>query len=332
MKILIISDLTSRQINGVVTTFQNTIKELEKRGYQVDEINADMFKGIPCPGYKEISLSLVTPKIIGRKIESLNPDYIHIATEGPIGIAARAYLKKHGQHWSSSFHTKFAEFVEAKIGFGASLVWKLLKWTYRNDSYILTTTDSMRTELVNRGFNSEKIKTWSRGVDPEIFEPEFTVPDETILLNVGRVSVEKGLEDFYNLDIPGRKIQVGEGLEFELYKSKYPDVEFVGPKFGQELAEYYRNASVMIFPSKVDTFGVVIIESMRTGTPVAAYPVTGPIDIIENGLNGHMDDDLETAVKKCLTIDRKTVYDNSSQYSWQSATDRFVSALVPRKD
>lgn len=331
MKILIISDLTDRQINGVVTTFQNTIKELRKRGYTVNELNADMFKNIPCPGYREIRLSFVTPGMIGKRIEALNPDYIHIATEGPIGVAARAYLKSLNDKWSSSFHTKFGEFIEAKIGFGSNLVWKFMRWCYKDDAFILTTTQSMKEELIERGFIGDRVRTWSRGVDTEIFKPKIAPPEETTLVNVGRVSIEKGLEDFYQLSIPGRKIQVGEGPELEIYKKKYPDVEFVGSKRGTELAEYYRNASVMVFPSKADTFGVVIIEAMRTGTPVAAYPVTGPIDIIQNGKNGFMDENLETAVKECLNINRQSVMYHSKQFNWKEATDKFVSALVPRK-
>ncbi|MCK9532591.1 MAG: glycosyltransferase family 1 protein [Gammaproteobacteria bacterium] len=331
MKILIISDLTSKQINGVVTTFQNTIKELKSRDYEVNEINADMFRSLPCPGYREIRLSSVTPKIIGQHIENFNPDYIHIATEGPIGLAARSYLRSIGDKWSSSFHTKFAEFVEAKIGFGANLIWKFLKWAYRDDAFILTTTSSMRDELVSHGFNRERIRTWSRGVDPDIFVPNPFGQKDLIFLNVGRVSVEKGLEDFYKLNLPGHKIQVGEGPELEKYKKKYPDVEFVGAKRGKELAAYYRNASVMVFPSRADTFGVVIIESMRCGTPVAAYPVTGPIDIIQNGKNGFMSENLSDAIDECLKIDRKKVLFNSNQYNWKDATDKFVKALIRRK-
>lgn len=330
MKILIISDLSSRQINGVVTTFQNTIKELRQRGFDVAEINSDQFKSLPCPGYREIRLSLVTPSMVGKMIEAINPEYIHIATEGPIGLASRQYLKSIDNRWSSSFHTKFAEFIEAKIGFGANIVWKFLKWAYKEDTFILTTTQSMKNELVDKGFDQTRIRTWSRGVDPEIFTPNLEKPSTPVFLNVGRVSVEKGLEDFYKMDLPGKKIQVGEGPELKKYQQRYPDVEFVGAKRGKELAEYYRNASVMVFPSKTDTFGVVIIESMRCGTPVASYPVTGPIDIIENSKNGMMNDDLRQAVFDCLNISRQSVLYNSKQYNWQDATDKFVNALISR--
>lgn len=329
MKILLISDLSKNQINGVLTTLENTTKILKLWGYEVDHINSDMFIGIPCPGYKEIKLSFVTPTIVGKKILKSKPDYIHIATEGPIGLAARRFLKKSGMKWTSSFHTKFAEFVEAKIGFGANAIWKLLKWVYRNDHFILTTTNSMKNELVDYGFNFDKIGTWSRGVDIEIFEPDNQGPVDRIFLNVGRVSVEKNLEEFYKLDLPGRKVQVGDGPELELYKKKYPNVEFVGSKTGKELAKFYQQSSVMVFPSLKDTFGVVIIESMRSGTPVAAYPVTGPIDIIQPGLTGYMNNDLSQAVNDCLAIPRSLVIEHSQEYTWESATTSFINSLIP---
>lgn len=330
MKILIISDLSRKQINGVLTTFDNTIKTLNEMGHDVLHIDADQFSGIPCPGYQEIKLSLITPNKIGKLIDQFDPEYIHIATEGPIGLAARMYLKRKKQNWTSSFHTKYAEFVEAKIGFGASTIWKWLRWVYKNDSFILTTTDTMKAELVNKGFDSEKIGTWSRGVDRDIFKSNPTPPSEPIFLNVGRVSVEKNLEEFYKLDLPGRKIQVGDGPELSLYQQLYPDVEFVGAKRGKELAEFYENASVMVFPSVKDTFGVVIIEAMSCGTPVAAYPVTGPIDIIEDGVTGVMNSDLEIAAIHCLTLDRNIVVENSKKFTWEAATELFVKSLIER--
>lgn len=329
MKILLISDLSKNQINGVLTTLENTAKILRLWGYEVDHINSDMFHGVPCPGYKEIKLSFVTSSKIGKKILEAKPDYIHIATEGPIGLAARRFLKRSGMKWTSSFHTKFAEFVEAKIGFGSKTVWKMLKWVYRNDQFVLTTTNSMKNELIEKGFIPDKIGTWSRGVDTEIFEPNDVKPIDNVFLNVGRVSVEKNLEEFYKMDLPGRKIQVGDGPELESYKKKYPDVEFVGSKTGKELAKFYQQASVMVFPSIKDTFGVVIIESMRSGTPVAAYPVTGPIDIIQDGLTGYMNDDISLAVIDCLSIPRSLVIENSQNYTWESATTSFVNSLIP---
>lgn len=329
---MIVTDAWYPQVNGVVTTFQNTIKELESRGYIVQVLHPGYFNTIPCPGYKEIRLSILPAARVDIHIRAFNPDYIHIATEGPLGLAARKVLKKKGERWSSSFHTKFAEYVESRIGFGANLVWKWLKHVYKNDSYVLTTTESMKSELIDRGFDGDKVITWSRGVDEDVFNihpyKERCYPP--IFMNVGRVSVEKNLEDFYKLDLPGKKYQVGDGPMLETYKAKYPEVEFLGAKFGSDLAHCYREADVMVFPSKSDTFGLVMIESMRCGTPVAAYPVTGPIDVIKNGQNGYMNDDLKQACLDCLEINPKTVVENSKQYTWKAATDRFVEALVRR--
>lgn len=331
---MIITDAWTPQVNGVVTTFQNTIKELEKRDYEITVIHPGLFWYIPCPGYKEIHLSLFPSSKLKSMIDTIDPDCIHIATEGPLGLAARKILKKRKERWSSSFHTKFAEYVESRIGFGANWVWKWLKWVYKDDTFVLTTTESMKAELIDRGFDQNKVVTWSRGVDEEIF---FKHPDKDrcyppIFMNVGRVSVEKNLEEFYKLDLPGKKYQVGDGPMLEIYKEKYPEVEFLGAKFGANLAHCYREADVMVFPSKSDTFGLVMIESMRCGTPVAAYPVTGPIDIIKNGLNGYMNEDLRQACLDCLKVEPNIVVENSNQYSWKSATDRFVNALVRRLD
>lgn len=332
--VMIVTDAWTPQVNGVVTTFQNTIKELESRGLQVTVIHPGLFNTIPCPGYKEIQLSILPSGKLNRLIDSLNPDCVHIATEGPLGLAARKILMKRKEKWSSSFHTKFAEYVESRIGFGADLVWKWLRWVYKDDAFILTTTETMKTELVDRGFDGNKVVTWSRGVDEHIFFKDQVNVSRIplIFMNVGRVSIEKNLEEFYNLDLPGKKVQVGDGPMLETYRTKYPEIEFLGAKFGSDLAQCYRDANVMVFPSRSDTFGLVMIESMRCGTPVAAYPVTGPIDVIKNGLNGYMSNDLKQACLDSLAIDPDTVVENSNQYTWKTATDRFIDALVIRWD
>lgn len=334
MKVLIITDAYAPQVNGVVTTLQNTIQELRNRGYDVEVLEPSMFNGFPCPGYNEIQLSFAWPSLIKKHIKTINPDMIHIATEGPIGLMARRVLRKLGMRWSSSFHTKFAEYVESRIGFGANLVWKWLRWVYRDDRTILVTTPSMKDELVQHGFNESRLVVWGRGVNEKIFKPDNKYDDtgahhgKPVWLNVGRVSVEKNLEAFYSMDLPGIKIQVGDGPAFESLKQKYPDVQFVGPKKGDELAHYYRMADVFVFPSKSDTFGLVMIESMRCGTPVAAYPVTGPIDVVENGLTGCLDDDLKKACEAALLVPRETVLENSTQFTWKNATDKFECSLV----
>jgi glycosyltransferase involved in cell wall biosynthesis len=337
MKILIVTDAFSPQINGVVTTLQNTMADLRSRGYQVFVLEPSMFVGFNCPGYNEIKLSIAWTSLIRKYLDEIKPDMIHIATEGPIGLMTRRVLRQRKQKWSSSFHTKFAEYVESRIGFGGKLVWKWLRWVYRDDCTILVTTPSMKDELIQHGFKTERLIVWGRGVDENVFHPDNKFTDDgnhhgnPIWLNVGRVSIEKNLEAFYCLDLPGRKIQVGDGPALDKLKEKYPNVEFVGSKKGAELAAYYRMADVFVFPSKSDTFGLVMIESMRCGTPVAAYPVTGPIDVVQNGKTGTLHDDLLQACNKALHIPRETVLDNSKEFTWKGATDKFLCALIQTK-
>lgn len=339
MKIMIVTDAWEPQVNGVVTTLQNTTRVLKAQGHEVYVAHPGLFFGIPCPGYPEIRLSLLAGPYLKTLLETWNPDKIHIATEGPLGLAMRKILRQRGERWSSSFHTKFAEYVEARVGFGSKLAWAWLKRTYRDDSFILVTTESMKEELASQGFDAKKLVVWGRGVDSNIFKPTIgwlnfypgaDLP-RPLYMNVGRVSVEKNLEAFYKLDMPGTKIQVGDGPMLETYKAKYPDVLFVGARKGEDLAQCYTNADVMVFPSKSDTFGLVMIEAMRCGCPVAAYPVTGPKDIVLNGKNGYMNEDLAMAVNLCSLIPRGDVLKYSEQFTWENATAKFVQTLVPRK-
>lgn len=329
-KIIIATDAFFPQINGVVTTLDNTKKELEKRGHEVYIICPSSFYTVKCPIYKEIDLSFPTMKSIEKIIDNFNPDFVHIATEWGIGIQTRRVLLSRNQQWSSSFHTRFPEYMEEKFGFGKELVWRAMRKIYRNDSVILSTTETMKNIMTENGLNSNKIKVWSRGVDENLVRRNLHIQgNRPVLLNVGRVSVEKNLEDFYKLDIDARKIQVGSGPMLDIYKEKYPSVEFVGPKKGTELFEYYANADAFIFPSKSDTFGLVMIEAMRCGLPVAAYPVPGPIDVIDENITGIMDVNLLKATKKALSMDKDIIFNSSKKYSWKNATDIFENNLVP---
>jgi glycosyltransferase involved in cell wall biosynthesis len=334
MRIMIVTDAWEPQVNGVVTTLKNTQEALKGLGHEVMVIHPAMFWNVPCPGYPEIRLSILARPFLSKMLDSWNPDKIHIATEGPLGLAMRKILTKRGEQWSSSFHTKFAEYIEARLGFGRDLAWRWLRSVYKRDKFILVTTESMKEEMVGHGFEADKMIVWGRGVDENVFYPNYDRQGPcwpAVLLNVGRVSVEKNLEAFYELDVPGIKVQVGDGPMLETYKARYPDVKFVGAKFGHELADYYRDADVMVFPSKSDTFGLVMIESMRCGTPVAAFPVTGPKDIVLNGKNGYMNEDLAMAVNLAQLTPRRDVRLYSEQFTWENATAQFVKALVPRK-
>lgn len=327
-RILIITDNTPEQINGVVTTFTN-IELLAKRdGFDIDYISPVLFNSVGAPGYPEVKLAW--PRRIGRIIQSRSPDYIHIATEGPIGLAARLWLDRKGWRYNTSYHTKFPEFIKRIYGIPEWITYVYVRWFHKHSGRVLTTTETMVQDLKAHGFCGD-IQAWTRGVDRRVFDPSLRnrSDKEKILLNVGRVSKEKGLDDFCQLSIPGtRKIVVGDGPYRAELESRYPDVEFVGAKTGRELARYFANADVFVFPSRSDTFGVVIIESLAVGTPVAAYNVPGPRDILEPGVTGYMGPCLSDAVEICLDYDRDRVIAASQKWTWDHCWQIFRDNLV----
>jgi glycosyltransferase involved in cell wall biosynthesis len=332
-KILIVTDNLPEQINGVVTTYKNIEPYALRDGYTIDYIHPGRYRHFDCPKYNEVKLAY--PKGLWKEIEALSPDHIHLATEGPMGLYTRRYLTVRGVSYNTAYHTKFPEGIKKLLGIPETLTWPLIRWFHANSNAVLTTTNSMVEQLQSKGFKNN-VKPWTRGVDRDIFFPiqyRKKEPDsERILLNVGRVSKEKNLEAFYELDIPGvRKVQVGDGPMLETYKAKYPDVEFVGARRGAGLAKYYQQADVFVFPSTWDTFGIVMIEAMACGTPVAAYPVQGPLDVIEQDVTGVMNDDLYNAVTKALDLDRKRVYTESLKWSWERAWEIFRDNLVEAK-
>ena len=326
-KILIITDNLPDQINGVVTTYKNIEPFAARDGYTIDYIHPGRYRYIDCPKYNEVKLAY--PKGLGKEIDALCPDHIHIATEGPMGVFARSHLAMGGYRYNTAYHTKFPEGVKKILGIPEFITWPLIRWFHANSNCVLTTTSSMVAQLHSKGF-VKNIKPWTRGVDRDIFKPTArkTQCTKPLMLNVSRVSAEKNLEAFYKLDIEGTKIQVGDGPKLEHYKKLYPDVHFVGAKRGKALAEYYQQADVFVFPSKWDTFGLVQIEAMACGTPVAAYPVQGPIDVIDEGLTGSMNNDLKQAISRALDLDRDTVYNASKKWSWERAWEIFRDNLV----
>jgi glycosyltransferase involved in cell wall biosynthesis len=267
---------------------------------------------------------------MGERIKEICPDYIHIATEGPLGLWARKYLSKHNIRHNTAYHTKFPEGLKKLFGIPESITWKFVRWFHKHSGKVLTTTESMVQELRKHGFDGEVIP-WTRGVDREIFKPDYRnrEDDLKVLVCVSRVSKEKNLEDFFKLNYPkGRKIMVGDGPMRKIYEEKYPDVKFVGFKTGKDLAEYYANADVFVFPSQWETFGIVMIEAMACGTPVAAYPCQGPMDVVEQGVTGFMEEDLATAVHRCIGLNRDKVYEGSKHWSWNNAWKIFKDNLV----
>lgn len=329
-KILIITDNVPSQINGVVTTYTNIEACAVLDGYNVVYLDPRSFSHIDCPGYPEVKISY--PREVGKKIEALCPDYIHIATEGPIGVCSRRYLSLGNWQYNTAYHTKFPEGIKKLFGIPEFLTWKFVRWFHKYSAKVLTTTDSMVNELKDHGFTGELL-SWTRGVDRTIFNPsqrEYS-DNRPLLVCVSRISKEKNLEAFLELDILGaEKIMVGDGPMLETYKRKYPNVKFVGFKTGEDLAYYYANADVFVFPSRWETFGIVMIEAMACGTPVAAYPCQGPMDVIESGVTGYMDMDLATATYRCLGLNRDTVLAGSQKWSWVNAWKIFKDNLVNR--
>jgi glycosyltransferase involved in cell wall biosynthesis len=330
-KILVITDNTRDQINGVVTTFKNIQGLAFDDGYNIVYIDPGQFPHCDAPGYPEVKLSW--PWGIGKKIKALDPDYIHIATEGPVGLAARIWLDLKGWRYNTSYHTKFPEFLKKIYGIPECLTYGYVRWFHKHSGRVLTTTQTMVNDLRDHGFVGE-IKSWTRGVDRKKFRSSIKGNiecDRPLLLYVGRISKEKNIDAFCELDFPGAtKIAVGDGPYLEELKLKYPDVDFPGSRQPETLAHYYANADVFVFPSCTDTFGIVIIESLACGTPVAAYPVPGPIDILEQGITGHMSWNLRESVDRCLEYSRSRVEHASQKWTWDNCWEIFKNNLVSK--
>ena len=327
-KILIITDNLPDQINGVVTTYKNIETCAILDGYTVDYINPSRFRYVDCPGYNEVKLTF--PWRMGEEIKKIDPDYIHIATEGPLGLWARAYLAKHNIRHNTAYHTKFPEGLAKLFGIPESLTWRYVRWFHKHSGKVLTTTETMKRDLLAHKFD-DNIVAWTRGVDREIFNPSYRHDNINgkYLLCVSRVSKEKNLEEFFKLNYRGYyKVMVGDGPMLETYKKQYPDVIFTGFKTGKPLAQYYANAEVFVFPSQWETFGIVMIEAMACGTPVAAYPCDGPKDVIDQAETGFMNENLADAVTACLQLNRDRVLKGSQRWSWDTAWQTFRDNLI----
>jgi glycosyltransferase involved in cell wall biosynthesis len=332
-RILIITDNVPSQINGVVTTYKNIESYAIADGYDIHYLNPGRFRYVDCPKYNEIKLTLTTPATVGKAIEEISPDYIHISTEGPMGLCARRYLTIHGYRYNTAYHTKFPEGMKKIMGIPEFVTWPAIRWFHANSNVVLTTTKSMVEQLHSKGF-ADNVKPWTRGVDRELFKPveHKTNKKNPVLVCVSRVSKEKSLEWFFDVSILGaRKIMVGDGPMLETYKKRYPNVEFVGAKRGKELASYYQNADVFVFPSLWDTFGLVQIEAMACGTPVAAFRVQGPLDVVDHGVTGYLANSLYDSIYGALELDRQMVYTESLKWSWEAAWKIFRDNLVEIK-
>ncbi|MEM1412498.1 MAG: glycosyltransferase family 1 protein [Pseudomonadota bacterium] len=330
MKFCLVTDAWLPQVNGVVTTMRNTVDHLRERGVEVLTITPDQFHSIPCPGYAEIRLALRPYRKVARLIEQGQPDVIHIATEGPLGRAARKYCLKHGLPFATSSHTRFPEYVRMRAPIPLSFTYGLMRDFHRPAQITLVRTQTVLNELAEKGF--EHLAVWPGAVDTSLFYPRgkdgLDLP-RPISVFVGRIAVEKGLPDFLDLDLPGSKVLIGGGPDLEKLAAAYPDAHFLGPKFGEELATLLSAADVFVFPSRTDTFGLVMLEAMACGVPVAAFPVPGPQDVIRQHATGVMDEDLGKAFYKALELDGDACIEFAQDHSWQRSTERLLSFQVP---
>jgi len=330
MKILIASDAWHPQMNGVVRTFTSTKIELEKAGHEVFIIHPALFETIPLPTYPEIRLALMKRSKIKKIIDTFSPDAIHIATEGTIGLGVRNYCVRRNLPFTTSYTTKFPEYIYHRFFVPKAITYALLRWFHNRSMGILIATGSLKSELEKKRFSN--LKMWTRGVDTVLFNPsrkKLLPGDKPVLLYSGRLAVEKNIRAFLDLNIPGTKYVMGVGPELENLKKSYPDAIFPGRKNGFELAEYYASADVFVFPSLTDTFGLVMLEALASGVPVAAYPVTGPEDVIGESGAGVLDDDLERAVNKALKIPREKCREYALNYSWEKVAKIFLDNLSP---
>jgi 1,2-diacylglycerol 3-alpha-glucosyltransferase/glucuronosyltransferase len=328
MHILIATDAWLPQINGVVRTYQNLERELTELGHKVSFIVPSLFRTIPCPTYPDIRLSITGPVAIAREIKKIGPDHIHIATEGPIGILVRAYCRKNSLEFTTCYHTRFPEYISSRFPIPLSWTYALQRRFHNAACTMMVATRSLEDDLTKRGY--ENIRRWTRGVDTDLYRPRkerLFGNDHPVFIYVGRVAVEKNIQAFLELELPGKKVVVGSGPHLQKLQDQYGDVLFTGPKEGEELARHYASADVFVFPSKTDTFGVVLLEAMACGLPIAAYPITGPIDVVKNGSTGILDDDLQTAALAALDLDADTCRQQALEYSWSNSTQQFLQNI-----
>ncbi|MCF8505155.1 MAG: glycosyltransferase family 1 protein [Caulobacter sp.] len=338
MRILVATDAWEPQVNGVVRTLTRTVAEMRAMGHEVEVISPDQFNTVPLPTYSEIKLAVGAYEPIQERFKSFEPEAIHIATEGPVGLAARRVCLEWKLPFTTSYHTRFPEYVSARLPVPLAAGYAYMKWFHKPSGRMMVATDTMREELESHGFRN--ISAWSRGVDTDIFHPRRDdEPDvyeglaRPIFLNVGRVAVEKNIEAFASLDLPGTKVVVGDGPQRAELEENYPDVKFVGAKYGDELAAYFGCADVFVFPSLTDTFGLVILEAMAAGVPVAGFNAPGPADIIPGSNAGALAPDrvngLREACLACLDLDRTAVRAFAEQFSWRACAEQFVKNLEP---
>ena len=331
MRIAIVTDAWAPQVNGVVRTLTATRAALVAMGHEVMVVSPDLFRSVPCPTYPEIRLALA-PRGVGQRLAAFAPDAIHLSTEGPLCLAARHWCLTRGLPFTTAYHTQFPDYVAARTGLRPEWVWSYIRWFHRPAAAVLAATPSVEATL--RAHGIAQVRRWGRGVDRALFrttgprDAAMAALPGPVLLHVGRVAVEKNIAAFLSLDVSGTKVVVGDGPARAALAARFPGALFLGQRGGEALAACYRAADALVFPSLTDTFGLVMAEAMACGTPVAAFPVAGPLDVLAGG-GGAMDADLARAVSAALALDRAAVARRGARFDWTAAACQFLAALAP---
>ena len=328
MRIAIVSDAWRPQINGVVRTYENTRSELEAMGHEVLMVTPEGMPSLPCPSYPEIPIALFPGGTVTRALDGFAPHAVHVATEGPVGAAGRRWCLRRGHPFTTAFHTQFPEYIRARIPLPVDWTYAWVRRYHAAAVRTLVPTLSQVERLSQRGFAN--LHVWTRGVDTRVFRPDEPMDPglpRPVCVYMGRVAVEKNIESFLALDLPGSKLVIGDGPQRAKLEAAYPQVRFVGMKAGRDLARHVAGGDVFVFPSLTDTFGVVLLEAMACGLPVAAYPVTGPLDVVQPGVTGVLHRDLRAAVLGALALDRERCVAQARLHSWRAATTSFLALL-----
>jgi glycosyltransferase involved in cell wall biosynthesis len=332
MRIALISDAWHPQINGVVTTLSNTLVSLQKLGHEVELMTPNRFKTYPWPGYPDVGMAFLCGPKLRPIIKTFNPDAIHLLTEGSIGFAARRYCSELGYRYTSSYLSMFPEYFKMRIGFPMTISHAYLRWFHSESEQVMVSTASLENELKAKGYPN--LVRWTRGVDTELFKPhdKHLVDDpRPIFMFAGRIAVEKNIEAFLRLELPGTKYVVGDGPQKNYLSQKYPNVRFTGYQQGHSLARWLAEADVLVFPSRTDTYGVVLLEALACGVPIAAFPVQGPKDVLTNQQVGILSENLQEAALTALTLNRHHCRNFALDLTWQKSTQQFIDNLVPIK-
>jgi len=328
MRILVATDAWHPQVNGVVRTYERLAQELKSLGVELEVLAPHEFYNVPCPTYPEIRLAVPGLSRVARRFRSLKPDAVHIATEGPIGWMARRYCRTRAVPFTTSFHTRFPEYLSQRFAIPTQWTTAILRRFHNAGRGLMAATPSLARELEAQGF--ERVVPWTRGVDTGLFRPRRVrhFGAGPVFLYVGRIAAEKNIEGFLDLDLPGRKVVVGAGPQLAELQARYPDVLFTGKRTGEALAECYASADVFVFPSRTDTFGMVLLEAMASGLPIAAFPVTGPADIVSPGETGVLSEELREAAIAALQLDRARIRAKATEFGWEGAARLFLANIT----